>query len=119
MQAPLGHHLDEVTVAQALSDVPAHTEYDNLAVDLTFYRHRVPVLALCDHVLLSQELSLADNRRCTRTLRTISGGEQTNDVVQIAGIQVGDGPELHAVAGPVRDIESLAHGERDVLRRIA
>jgi hypothetical protein len=41
----------------------------------------------------------------SKTLGVILEREQADNVLQFAGIHVGHGPELHAIAGPVRDIE--------------
>lgn len=63
----LGHHLHEITIAQAVSDVPSHAQNDNLSVKLAVQVNRVSGSGLVTWSSHRQEPSLLDYRRCTRT----------------------------------------------------
>src|SRR6202163_139660 len=43
--AALGHHRNEISIAQAIADVPAHAQNNDLSVELALYIDRVTILA--------------------------------------------------------------------------
>src|SRR5438552_6789026 len=45
VHATLGHHRNEISVAQAISDVPAHAQNNDLGVELALHIDRVTILA--------------------------------------------------------------------------
>ena len=43
--AALGHHRNQISVAQAIGDVPPHAQNNDLGIELAFYIDRITVLA--------------------------------------------------------------------------
>src|SRR6202790_5214100 len=64
--AALGHQRNEISVAQAIGDVPAHAQNNDLGVELALHIDRVTVLAF-GHRASPSATSLADTRCCSGT----------------------------------------------------
>ena len=66
----LGHHRNEISVAQAIADVAAHAQNNDLGVELALHIDCVTVLAF-GHRASPSATNLADARCCTGTGQTI------------------------------------------------
>ena len=70
MIATFGHHRNEISVAQAIGDVPAHAQNNDLGVELALHLDRGTILAF-GHRAPPSARSLADVRCCTGTLAEV------------------------------------------------